>query len=144
MFLCCCHLPFFLFCFDCAVREWLLELECPCRERLLELECPCFRHLANCSRLIFMGPAVFSLCWPVFFLASYRKCTLSLQVLGRPSSVGLLVQNLAWVVWRQVINWTDEVYGSFHCCSFRYLESSAQVGCFWSALMNLDILEARL
>ena len=56
------------------------------------------RHLANCSRLIFMGPAVFSLCWPVFFLASCRKCTLSLQVLGRPSSVGLLVQSLAsWV-----------------------------------------------
>ena len=28
-----------------------------------------FRHLANCSRLIFMGLAVFSLCWPVFFLS---------------------------------------------------------------------------
>ena len=53
---------------------------------------------------------------------------MSLQVLG-PSSVGLLVQRLAWTVWRQVTHhWTDEVYGSFQCCSFRFLESSAQVG----------------
>ena len=47
-----------------------------------------------------------------------------------PSPVGLLVQNLAWTFLRQVTHWTDEVYGSFQCCSFRFLESSAQVGLF--------------
>ena len=123
-----------------AIFSFLLWLRCA--RKIVGARMSMFGHLANCSRLIFMGLAVFSLCRPVF-LWVIEGSLLSLQVLG-PSSVGLLVQNLAWTVWRQVTIWTDEVYGSFQCCSFRFLESSAHLGCFWSALTILVWLEARL